>query len=109
MPYRGTGFYPGLDGHDGGGVGIADLQRKGRDESRDVEQSLWKLQEGETGSGEASDFIHNKSEELRPPLGKWLGGRKRRRQRPVPWKSLPSWTVGRAGEAGLKYLLGAAL
>ena len=41
MPYRGTGFYPGLDGHDGGGVGIADLQRKGRDESRDVEQSLW--------------------------------------------------------------------
>ena len=37
MPYRGTGFYPGLDGHDGGGVGIADLQRKGRDESRDVE------------------------------------------------------------------------
>lgn len=65
-------------------MGIADLQRKGHDESRDVEQSLWKLQEGETGSGEASDFIHNKSEELRPPPGKWLGGRKRRRQEASP-------------------------
>ena len=50
MPRRGTGFYPGLDG----GAGTAVLKRKGRDESRDVEQSLWKLLEGETGSWEAS-------------------------------------------------------
>lgn len=38
-------------------MGIADLQRKGRDESRDVEQSLQKLQERETGSGEASEAV----------------------------------------------------
>lgn len=100
-------FYPGL--HDGGGSGTAVLKRKGHDENRDIEQSLWKLLEGETGSWELSEaaisFIAGPGLGLGPWPGMWLcsrkGGDKRQSRGSVRRVHRAGWWR-RQGEWGLR-------